>query len=279
MLKTYRTELEELLKVDSIKNKEQIEGEITTLNSEITGMEISLYSMQLSMQRYMNVDKIDLSKLLVIDVNFEKKDYFGHYYIEEPTDSIFKKALSNDSEFKVLGIIKQNAEEKKRLAQKGKWDIFATTGGRYNFYEMSGALRQNHFLVADAGLKIKLYDSKVLKNTIAKAQADISAIEFIIIDRERFIKSNIEKLKDGLTKKKEQLINTFESLDSWQNIYNMKKESYLAGDESVDNFIQAFRSLVSTEETHYKLENNYLDLIRDFNYITGAYFEYIELRN
>ncbi len=279
MAKAYRAELQELLDNDSIQNKEQIEGEITTLNSSITGSEISLYSMQLSMERYMNVDYIDLSKLLVIDLDFNREDYFGKYYIEEPTDSIFKKALSNDSEFKVLGIIKQNAEEKKRLAQKGKWDIFATTGGRYNYYEMQGNSRQGNFLMADAGLKIKLYDNQVLKNTIAKAQSDISAIEYIIKDREKLIHSNIEKLKDGLTKKKDQLIIIYSSLESWQNIYQSKKELYIAGDESVDNFIQAFRSLVETEKNRYHLENNYLDLIRDFNYITGAYFEYIELEN
>lgn len=110
---------------------------------------------------------------------------------------VFNKALNNDSEFKVLGIIKKNAEEKKRLAQTGNWDIFARTGGRYKYYEMQGGERQNNFLVADAGLKIKLYDNKVLKNTIAKAQADISAIEYTISDRKKFIKSNIEMLKDG----------------------------------------------------------------------------------
>jgi len=102
MLITYRTELQELLNINSLKNKEQIEGEIATLNSKITGYEISLYSMELSMERFMNVDNIDLSKLLVIDLDFNREDYFGNYYIEEPTDSIFKKALSNDSEFKVL---------------------------------------------------------------------------------------------------------------------------------------------------------------------------------
>ena len=279
MLKEYRAELQGLLNDDSIKNKEQIEGEIATLNSSITGSEISLYSMQLSMERYMNVDYIDLSNLLVIDLDFKKDDYFGKYYIEEPTDSIFEKALSNDSEFKVLGIIKQNAEEKKRLAQKGKWDIFATTGGRYNYYEMKGNSKQGNFLVADAGLKIKLYDNKVLKHTIAKAQSDISAIEYIIRDRKKLIHSNIEKLKDGLTKKKDQLIIIYSSLESWTNIYELKKEGYIAGTESVDDFIQAFRSLMETESNRYHLENNYLDLIRDFNYITGAYFEFIELEN
>lgn len=279
MLIRYRDELKNLLSNNAIRNKEQIEGEIATLNSKITGWEITLYSIKLSMQRYMNVDNVLLSSLFVIDVDFEKDNYYGKYYIEEPTDSIFNKALNNDSEFKVLGIIKKNADEKKRLAQKGKWDIFATTGGRYNYYERQGGVRQNNFLVADAGLKIKLYDNKVLKNTIAKAQSDILAIEYTIKDRKKLIKSNIEKLKDGLTKKKEQLINTLTSLNSWSNIYQSKKELYLSGDESVDNFIQSFRSLLSTEETHYNLENNYLDLIRDFDFITGSYFEYIELKN
>lgn len=133
--------------------------------------------------------------------------------------------------------------------------------------------------MADAGLKVKRYDNKVLKNTIAKAQADISATEYTINDREKFIKSSIEKLKDGLTKKKEQLIHTFESLDSWKKIYQSKKDLYLLGNESVDNFIQSFRSLLNTEESRYQLENNYLDFIRDFNYINGTYFEYIELKN
>ncbi|MDD2307406.1 MAG: TolC family protein [Prolixibacteraceae bacterium] len=279
MLKRYRAELQSLLSNDSIKSKEQIVSEITTLNSKITGWEITLYSIKLSMQLYMNVKNIDLSQLAVINVDYSKPDYFGRYYIEEPTDSIFKKALNNDSEFKVLGIIKKNAEEKKRLAQKGKWDVFATTGGRYNYYELQGGARQDNYLIADAGLKIKLYDNTVLKNTIAKAQADISAIEYTIADREKLISSDIEKLKDGLIKKKEQLINTLESLNSWNKIYQSKKQMYLSDRESVDNFIQSFRSLVTTEENRYNLENNYLDTIRDFDFICGTYFEYIELKN
>jgi hypothetical protein len=279
MLKRYREELKSMLTNKSILNREQIEGEITSLNSKITGWEITLYSIQLNMQRFMNVNKINLSQLVVINVNFNKADYFGKYYIEEPTDSIFTKALNNDTEFKVLGVIKINAEEKNRLAQKGKWDVFATTGGRYNFYDIKGGTQQGNFLVANAGLQVKLYDHTVLKNTIAKAQADISAIEYTIEDRKKLIKSDIEKLKDGLTKKKEQLINTLESLDSWNKIYSSKKSMYISGKESVDNYIQSFRSLVTTEETRYNLENNYLDTIRDFDYICGTYFEYIELKN
>ena len=125
----------------------------------------------------MNVEQIQLGQLTKIEINFNEPGYVGKYYIDEITDSIFNKALNNDTEFKVLGIIKKNAEEKKRLAEKGKWDIYATTGGRYNFYEFTGNVRQGNFLTADAGIKIKINDPKILRHTIAKAQADINAIE------------------------------------------------------------------------------------------------------
>jgi hypothetical protein len=283
MYKTYRNELNSILTSDSLKNKgadrEQIKAEINSLNSKITGFEISLFNMQSSMQRIMNIERIDLSQLTVIDIDFKKPDYFGNYYIIEPTDSIFSKALKNDTEFKVLNIIKKNAEEKKKLAEKGKWDIFATTGGRYNFYDVLGGARQDNFLTADAGLKVKLYDNKVLKNTIAKAQADISAIEYTISDRKKEISSEINQLKEALTKKKDQLVSTLESLNSWKKNYEDKKALFLSDNESVDNYIQAFRSLLTSEETWYNLENNYLDTIRDFDFICGTYFEYIDLKN
>jgi len=282
MLIKYRSDLQNLianetnLKTDAL---EQIEGEITRLSSEITGWEIMLYSLQLNMQLYMNVDHINLNQLMKIEVNFDEPDYFGKYYIEESSEVIFEQALSNDTEFKVLGIIKKNAEEKKRLAEKGKLDIYATTGGRYNFYEILEGSKQDNFFIADAGIKFKINDRKVLEHTIAKAQSDINAIEYTISDRRKLIQSDILKLKDALTKKKEQIINTNSSLKSWVKTYESKKQLFIEGSESIDVFIQAFRSMVETNQTLFTLENNYLDIIRDLDYVCGEYFTKINLQN
>ena len=281
MLKEYRKELSDMLEGENQNirdaDKEQIGGEITSLNSKITGWEIMLYRLQLDLQRFMNVEHIDLDQLIKIEIDFSQPQYFGEYYLNEVTDSIYNKALINDTEFKVLGLIKNNAEEKKRLAEKGKWDIYATTGGRYNFYAMTGAQREDGYLYADAGLNIKINDRKVLKYTIAKAQADINAIDYTITDRRKFIQADILQLQDGLIKKKEQLISTNASLLSWKRTYAAKKAMFISEQESVDNLIQAFRSLVSTHETLFQLENNYLDLIRDLDYVCGQYFTVINL--
>ena len=227
-LKEYRSELNTILMNDSREisktDMEQIEGEITNLTSKITGWEITLYSLQLNMQLMMNVKQINLSQLTKIEVDFTIPGYFGEYYIKEATDTIFQKALINDTEFAVLGIIKINAEEKLRLAQKGKWNIYATTGGRYNYYELIASERQDNFFLADAGIKVKINDRKVLQNTVAKAQADINAIDYTIIDRRKLIHADILQLKDALTKKKEQMTSTAASLKSWERTYAAKKE-------------------------------------------------------
>lgn len=123
MLIEYRKELINLLEDDSItttnSDREQISGEITNLNSKITGFEITLYSLQLQMQRYMNVEQIQLGQLTKIEINFNEPGYVGKYYIDEITDSIFNKALNNDTEFKVLGIIKK-MPKKKEAGRKRK---------------------------------------------------------------------------------------------------------------------------------------------------------------
>ena len=84
-LREFRSELNTILmndsKVISETDKEQIEGEITNLTTEIMGYEITLYSLQLNMQLMMNVKQINLSQLTKIEVDFTKPGYFGEYYI------------------------------------------------------------------------------------------------------------------------------------------------------------------------------------------------------
>ncbi len=76
-----------------------------------------------------------------------------------------------------------------------------------------------------------------------------------------------------------QMISTSESLKSWERAYAAKKELYLGNQESIENLLQTFRSLVETREIFLQLENNYLDLIRDLDYVCGVYFTVINLQN
>jgi len=281
MLVNYRDLLEKILSDEadilSDDSHRQIKGEIDGLNSRITGWAIENNSIKIDLQRYMNMDKIEYEQINSIILDFKKNNYFGKYYINEPIDSIFSKALANDTEFKILHIIKQNAQEKKRLAEKGQWDIFANLGTRYYFHETVAGIHQNRYLSGYGGLSITRSDNQILKNTIAKAEADIAAIDFTITDRKDEIFAEIEKLKDSLLKKKEQLLSINKSLHLAESTYQLKYKNLTNGTESIDVFLQNFRTLVELEQKRFRLENNYLDIIRDFDYICGVYFEFLDI--
>lgn len=281
MLNKYQSQLINLLDDNRLQNREndrhQIQGEINSLASKIQGSEITVNTLKIRMQRWLGVQSIDQYTIQTINLDFHADDYFGNYYIDERNDVILQKALDNDTEFKVLQLIKKNAQEKKILAEKGKWDIFFSAGSRYNFNETIGGIKQEKYYAANFGLNVKRFDKNMLNYTIQKADADVLNIETTMDDRRIELTSKIVQLKDTSIKMREQLLSTLKSLDSWKQIYSTKLANFLEGTESVDNCIQAFRSLIGIEEEWYQSENRYLDTVRDFDFICGVYFEYLNI--
>jgi len=208
-------------------------------------------------------------------LDFDQKDYYGEYYVSATFNEILQKAIQNDTELKVLELIRENAVEKKKLAEKGKWDIFLSIGGRYNYLDKIGDVNSAPFYTAGSGIQVKRFDRAIIKNTILKAQADILQVEMTMEDRRLEMASEITRKKATLLTKKEQVISSARSLASRQQIYDIKLANFIKGTESVDNFLQVFRALVATREESLNYENRYLDTLRDFNYICGEYFQFL----
>ncbi len=280
MYNRYKKVLTTILENDSLKTESgilQIQAEINSINSIITGWESTVNSLKMDMQRWMNVPTFGFEQIQTIDINFDKSVFFGNQYIIDPVDTILNRAIKNDTEFKVLHLIKKNAEEKKKLAQKGRWDIYTNIGSKYDFYSHTGNQSNPNFLFLTGGIQIKMYDKKLLNYTIQKSLSDIAAIEATIEDRKLEIKNEIAKRKDVLLKKRDQIYNTKKSLIAWKSNFEKKKTDFIQGRETADNLLQAFRSLTSTEVELFSLENRYLDTVRDLDYICGVYFEYLEI--
>ncbi len=260
---------------DRLVEQQQLEGEINSLTSRIQGSEISVQSLLIEMKRWMSIENFDEFSVKSIDLDFEGDAYFGEYYVLAPYDDILQKAIQNDTELKVLELIKKNAVEKKRLAEKGKWDIFLSVEGEYNYRDKINNTDYAPYYKAVGGLSIKRFDKSILRNTIQKAEADIQHIEAAIEDRQIEMSSDITQKKETLLTKKEQVLSSRKSLNTWQQIHDIKMDNFLNGTETVDNYIQAFRSLINTMEESLSHENRYLDAIRDFDYICGVYFQFL----
>ena len=95
-------------------------------------------------------------------------------------------------------------------------------------------------------------------------------------DRRIEMASEIAQKKTTLDITKEQILSSRKSLQFMAaNIYDIKMDNFIKGTETVDNYIQAFRSLINTMEENLNYENEYLDTVRDFDYIRGVYFEFL----
>ena len=279
MLKIYKDNLIKLKNSDQLKERmveqQQLEGEINSLTSKIQGWEIVVQSLLISMKRWTGIENFEEYVLTSIDLVFEQDNYFGEYYVLAPYDEILQKAIQNDTELKVLELIQKNAIEKKRLAEKGKWDIFFSLKGLYNYRDKINYIDYAPYYKATTGIEIKRFDKAVLRNTIQKADSDIRHIETTMEDHRIAMSSEITQKKVTLITKKEQVLSSRKSLNSWQQIHDIKMDNFKKGKETVDNYIQAFRSLKNTMEESLHHENKYMDAIRDFDYICGVYFQFL----
>ena len=253
-------------------DRQLLEGEINSLVSRIQGWETEVRSLMIEMEQWIGIEDIGKYSVDMIELDFNQANYFGEFYVSTPQGEILGLALKNDTELMVLELIKNNAFEKKRLAQKGKWDIFLSLGGQYNFNGQVGGQDLGSYYEVSSDIVVKRFDRSVLLNTIQKSDADILYIEMTMEDRRIAMASRIAQKKISLLTAKEQVFSSRKALGSWIQIHALKKEEFARGDESVENYIQAFRSLIDTMEEELDYENDYLDRIRDFDYICGKYF-------
>jgi len=253
-------------------DRQQLEGEINSLTSRIQGWEIEVQTLMIEMEQWIGVEDIGKYNVEMIELDFNQPDYFGEFYVSAPHAGILDLALKNDTELMVLELIKINAFEKKRLAQKGKWDIFLSLEGQYNFNGEIGGRNLDPYYEVSSDIVVRRFDRSVLFNTIQKSDADILYIEMTMKDRRIEMSSEIAQKKIALLTAKEQVLSARRSLDSWNRIHAQKKADFSEGRETVDNYTQAFHSLLDTVEEELDYENDYLDRIRDFDYICGKYF-------
>ena len=248
----------------------QIEDELHALDSRIKGWEVRVATTRIKLQKQLAVESLDGMVLEPIPFGIGQKEYFGRYYVDESYQTVLEKALANNTEIRVLQRVIENARERKRLAEQGRWDMFMSAGGRYRYARNHDRDDEYAF---DVGLKIKKFDAEVLEYSRRKAEADILNTEARIRQLKLDLGAEIRQLKGEAESQRQQLQSLHESRKSRREVYEFKRKQYLEGKESIDNLIQVFRSLVDTEIAYYMAGNDYFDNIRDLDDLCGVYFE------
>jgi hypothetical protein len=123
------------------------------------------------------------------------------------------------------------------------------------------------------GFKVNRFDNEVLGYSRLKAVADIATIEAEVKDLESELAADVKQRKEQLENIKEQFKSTTESLASRKSIYRIKLDQYFKGETTVDNLLQAFRSLVETEKNYQWVGIDHYFNIVALDYYCGVYFK------
>ncbi len=282
MLQKYKNLLKEYLEHEQIKTNHdhqiQIIDEIKALESDIKNTETNINSNKIQLKRWLAIDSLQNYFIQPISLDLQKWDYFGKFYVEENFQAIYERAMANDTEIMVLDLVVENAKEKKKLAKKGKWDIFASARGRYNYYGYNDDKYANNGYDVILGLDIKRFDKSLLNYSILKAESDILAVEAQIEDRKHEMAAKIKEAKQEVEQQRKQLVSIIESYESRKQVFDIKSKNYLDELEPIDNMIMAFRELVDTEDNYFETAEDYFENIRDLDYLCGIYFEELGIK-
>lgn len=255
--------------------RHHIEDEIQSLQSEILECDEEIKSMVLSLQFSIGLDHLLPSQVGALDIYAE--DYYGKSYSTLSKDELLREARKNDIKIRVLENAKANSMEKRRLAERGQWDIFMNLNGQYDLGG-SGNLRDENGYSMSVGFRVKRIDSTLLNYSLRRAEAEIRKYEALIRGQRLRTKNEIDREWLVASSRRKQCDELFKSVESRRSIYLRKLRAYTEGKESIDNLITSRKNLMETQmDLLYSLEEFYESIIA-LDSACGVYFAKLGIR-
>ena len=268
----HRSDLETLASSDTVVGNDRIEtlDRIQSLDSEIREWELRLETRKIQMEQLLAIPADSITSVEEVIVDVSAQDHLGKHYVIEPFDHILRRALTHDTETEILQRVIENAVEKVRLAERGKWDITVGIDGRYNYAETQ-TVRDNSY-TAGVALRFKKFDHKVLRHSKAKAIADVRSAEASIEEREAGLRSRIGEHKAELDNIVDRIQRLSDLRETRLQIYTFKRKDYTDRSLSLDELLNASRNLIRAEGDYNRTVAEYLRTIRSLDSLCGVYF-------
>jgi len=199
--------------------------------------------------------------------------YYGNRYIERDIEKLILDAVESDVEIRVLKIAKKNAELKKSLAERGKWDITGKLFGNYDFQQQGDDRRERSGYTVGVGFDVRRNDPKLLRLSMQQAEAEIRRFTAEIQWRERQVVNLIKRRVRQAHNERALIQELKASKELRRSVYEQKLSSFRSGEETIDNVIRSYVSLIRTEEDLVESLADFYEIVIDLDVASGFYFE------
>ncbi len=249
----------------------QIEDQIQAFLSRTVNQQGNVDIWQIGLLDRLGLDSLPLEELQPLEMR--EDDFYGKQYIEKDLEQIIAEAIQNDVEIKVLNIARQNAELKKSLAERGKWDIIGKLFGTYDFENRGDDIRRPTGFGVGLGFSVQRTDPKLLRLSLQQAEAEIRKFTAEITWRERQVK-NLIRRRITQVRNLRLLVGELKTSRELRNsVYLQKLEAFRKGNETMDNLIQSRVSLFETDKEFLEQFAEFFETVVDLNVASGYYFQ------
>jgi len=252
----------------------QLQNEIRDLQTTMLMDEEHIQRNLLDLRLEIGLNELALEEVDGFD--FYAKDYWGKSYINTPIEELYEKAAENDIRLQVLQNARENSAEKKRLADKGKWDAFVDLQGEYDLHP-GGDMKDDNGYRAFGQLRAKKIDPVLLGYSRSRAVAEINEYNWLIREQRLKTRNRIE-IKWYVAKSlRKQCRQISETISSRKQIFQQKSESYRRGEETVENLISARDKLMDAQFDLVRNLGKFYEAITWLDHACGVYFGQLDL--
>jgi len=249
--------------------RRQIEASIQSEEADILRFEETINHILIHLRFSIGRKELSLSQVNSFDLYSE--DYYGKSYLSRTVDDLLAEAERNDVTIRVLANARANSVEKKRLAEEGKWDVFADLNGQYDI-NGDGSLRDDNGYLMGVGLRVTKIDPVLLGYSMSRAVAEIKEYDTLIREQHLQIKNQIDREWFMARNRRKQYEGLLESVKSQREVYLQKRKDYAEGKESIDNLIDYRKQLMQTQLSLVQsLHGFYWSIVR-LDHACGVYF-------
>ncbi|EDY84551.1 hypothetical protein VDG1235_4182 [Verrucomicrobiia bacterium DG1235] len=248
----------------------QIEDELKSLNARLSGEHERVASALIDLKDDIGLRSLTLEEVAPLDLLSDS--FYGKWYLNRDTRELFEETYRNDIEIRVLKKAVENEELKKRLALKGKWDVFGRVFGESEFRGSGDRRNQSEYFVG-VGFDVKKLDPRLLKLSIKRADARLMKFRSEIEHRQQGLLNDIEKTHGKISSLYDQSKEIKESVASRKGVFERKEIAFSRGDSTIDSLVDSRIRMLDTQLDLIAAMSDLFEEIIDLDETTGSYFE------
>jgi outer membrane protein TolC len=248
----------------------QLRDEIQSYQSQLVDRVGDVAAARINLLNQIGVE--ELAPEAVDRMTFDPANFYGSHYLTRDPARLIDETVTNDVEIRVLQIARDNAELKRQLALKGRWDIVGRLFAGYDFRARGDDPAERSGYRAGVAFSVRRNDPKLLRISLLRAEAEIRKYDARVEFRRREVANELRRRLVQADSLRKVVVERSASLGLRRGVFEQKRSAYVDGADTIENLLQARSQLYDTGEELVESLGELYSIIVELDDASGRYF-------